>query len=101
MTLEILKGPYRFGCNFELPVDIGRFLPSSQTRSPIAKLACGIVVGRLMMSIAVLQAWIILMTRSSAAGTPNFWLEDGVSVGVNPISTELGTCHVVLFCALL
>ena len=82
-------------------MEIGRFLPSSQTRSPIAKLARGIEVGRLIASIAVFRAWIILVIQSSAAGTPNFWLEDGVSVGVNPISTELGTCRVVLFCALL
>ena len=82
-------------------MEIGRFLPSSQTRSPMAKLALRIEVGQLMASIAVFQAWVILVIRSSAAGTPNFWLEDGVSVGVNPISTELGTCHVVLFCTLL
>ena len=82
-------------------MEIRRFLPSSQTHSPMAKLALRIEVGRLMASIAVFQAWVILVIRLSAAGTPNFWLEDGVSVGVNPISIELGTCRMVPFCALL
>ena len=72
MTLEILKGPYCLGRNLELPMEIGKFFPSSQTRSPMAKLAHGIEVGRLMTSIAVFRAWTILIIRSSAAGTPNF-----------------------------
>ena len=38
---------------------------------------------------------------SSAAGTPKVWHVSGVSVGMNPISTELGVCFIVVFCALL